>query len=73
MRIELKDNALSSSSEALTTEPLGALWRAGSKFKCNYTSHERDEDARLIITIKTLKKTNLGVVQVLFHYLYVFG
>lgn len=43
------------------------------EIKCNYTSHERDEDARLIITIKTLKKTNLGVVQVLFHYLDVFG
>lgn len=38
------------------------------EIKCNYTCHERDEDARLIITIKTLKKTNLGMVQVLFHY-----
>ena len=73
MRIELKHNPPSSTAEALTTELLEALWRAESKFKCNYTSHEVDEDARLIITIKILKKTNLGVVQVLFHYLYGFG
>lgn len=73
MRIELKHNALSSSSEALTTELLEVLWRAGSKLNATTPGHERDEDARLIITIKTLKKTNLGVVQVLFHYLYVFG
>ena len=29
----------SSSADALTTELLEALWRAGSKFKYNYTSH----------------------------------
>ena len=29
----------SSSSDALTTELLKALWRAGSKLNCNYTSH----------------------------------
>ena len=29
----------SSSSDALTTEPLESLWRAGSEFTYNYTSH----------------------------------
>ena len=29
----------SSSSDALTTELVEALWRAGSEFNCNYTSH----------------------------------
>ena len=45
---------LSSSSDALATELLDALWRAGSKFNYNYTSHERDEDSCLIIQCRSM-------------------
>ena len=50
---------LSSSSDALATELLDALWRAGSKFNYNYTSHERDEDSCLIIQCRSMGRPSL--------------
>ena len=49
----------SSSSDALATELLDALWRAGSKFNYNYTSHERDEDSCLIIECRSMGRPRL--------------
>ena len=49
----------SSSSDALATELLDALWRAGSKFNYNYTSHDRDEDSCLIIECRSMGRPRL--------------
>ena len=49
---------LSFSSDTLATELLDALWRAGSKFNHNYTSHERDEDSCLLIQCRSMGRAS---------------